>query len=252
MRPLATPFLVGLLAVTGLSFAGIFVEQDVRRTIWLIAVVLILLGGLSQSLRSTPLIEEAVRVTESMAERFGLFTIIVLGEMVVGVVDGVSESERQAIHLVTAGLALFVGTGFWWNYFDFVGRRVPRAGAAARSAWIYGHLVLATAVAATGAGLVALVEHAGDSRLPVNVSWLVAGGISGVAFGIALLVAVMPRRPGAARVAPLLVCTGTIVLMVAALRPAGWLLAIAALGSFSFVWFDAFVLHSRDGDPIAR
>ncbi|HEV2918177.1 MAG TPA: low temperature requirement protein A, partial [Actinomycetota bacterium] len=34
--------------------------------------------------------------TDSLVERFGLFTIIVLGELVIGVVDGLSGAERDA------------------------------------------------------------------------------------------------------------------------------------------------------------
>src|SRR5215216_3456142 len=34
--------------------------------------------------------------TDSLVERFGLFTIIVLGEVVIGVVDGLSVAERDA------------------------------------------------------------------------------------------------------------------------------------------------------------
>src|SRR5262245_46427337 len=44
--------------------------------------------------------------TDSMVERFGLFTIIVLGEVVFGVVAGMSAAEHDAITIVTGILAL--------------------------------------------------------------------------------------------------------------------------------------------------
>ena len=63
--------------------------------------------------------------TDSLVERFGLFTIIVLGEVVIGVVDGLSVAERDATTIVTGMLALSLGFGFWWIYFDLVGVGCP-------------------------------------------------------------------------------------------------------------------------------
>jgi low temperature requirement protein LtrA len=65
--------------------------------------------------------------TDSLVERFGLFTIIVLGEVVFGVVDGLSSPERDGTTITTGMIALVIGFGFWWIYFDLVGRRLPRS-----------------------------------------------------------------------------------------------------------------------------
>jgi low temperature requirement A protein (LtrA) len=48
--------------------------------------------------------------TDSLVERFGLFTIIVLGEVVIGVVAGLSAAERDAKTIVTGMLALWDAT----------------------------------------------------------------------------------------------------------------------------------------------
>jgi Bacterial low temperature requirement A protein (LtrA) len=74
--------------------------------------------------------------TDSLVERFGLFTIIVLGEVVLGVVAGLSVAERDATTIVTGLLALWLGFGFWWIYFDLVGRRLPRANRVALANWV--------------------------------------------------------------------------------------------------------------------
>jgi low temperature requirement protein LtrA len=68
-----------------------------------------------------------IRATDSMAERFVLFIIIVLGEVVVGVVDGLRGVEDLDFRTVATGvLGLSIAFGFWWTYFDFVGQRLPR------------------------------------------------------------------------------------------------------------------------------
>ena len=123
-----------------------------------------------------------------MAERYGLFIIIVLGEVVVGVVDGLGAIEDLDFRTVATGiLGLSIAFGFWWTYFDFVGRRLPRQDAGWLVLWLYGHLPIALAVAAAGAGMVSLIEHAADTRTPEPSSWLLAGSVS------ALLIALVVR-----------------------------------------------------------
>jgi len=45
---------------------------------------------------------------------------------------------------------------------------------------------------------------------------------------------------------------GAAALIVGALRPAPWLLALLVGQLLSVVWLDAFVRHARSGDPIAK
>jgi low temperature requirement protein LtrA len=123
--------------------------------------------------------------TDSLVERFGLFTIIVLGEVVIGVVDGLSGVERDAKTIITGMLALSMGFGFWWIYFDLVGRRLPRAQRAAVASWVLSHLPITLAITAAGAGMVSLIGHAHDAKTPAGTSWLLAGA---VATGLAALV----------------------------------------------------------------
>jgi low temperature requirement protein LtrA len=86
--------------------------------------------------------------TDSLVERLGLFTIIVLGEVVFGVVDGLSAAERDTKTIGTGMLALWLGFGLWWIYFDLVGRRLPRADGGALSNWVISHLPITGSIAA--------------------------------------------------------------------------------------------------------
>jgi Bacterial low temperature requirement A protein (LtrA) len=83
--------------------------------------------------------------------------IIVLGEVVFGVVDGLSASERDVKSVTTGMLALVVGFGFWWLYFDLVGRRAPRHEARALAGWLVGHLPTTLSITAAGAAMVSLI-----------------------------------------------------------------------------------------------
>lgn len=95
-----------------------------------------------------------------IAERYGLFTIIVLGESVVGTVASSTDllGGEAAVHwsfdviaVVVAGVGLTFG--MWWVYFsapfgDALDRRRGRA-----YIFGYGHIPMFIAVAAVGAGL---------------------------------------------------------------------------------------------------
>ena len=251
-RPVAGRYVLGmaLIAVMVLISAALD-DQDARLWVWAVAIGLTLAGNLVLVLR--PRSEEmvqATRVTESLAERFGLFTIIVLGEVVVGVADGLSEASHDARTIGTGVVALTIGFAFWWNYFDFVGRRVPGLGAR-RAAWLFGHLPLALSIAAAGAGMVGLIEHAGDAQTPAPTAWLIGGATAAVALSVAILTKTVDEHPGRQLVPASLVVAAGASLLVAAARPAPWLLALVLSLLLSAVWIEAFVRHALHGASIA-
>jgi low temperature requirement protein LtrA len=187
--------------------------------------------------------------TDSLVERFGLFTIIVLGEVVLGVVAGLSAVERDAKTIITGMLALWLGFGFWWIYFDLVGRRLPRADGGALSNWVMSHLPITLAITAAGAGMVSLIGHAHDATAPAGTSWLLAGA---VATGLVALVLTEQALVDAERLSvvfhPLrlaLAGGAAVALVVGWLRPAPWLLALLLVGILSAVWFFAVSLFLR-------
>jgi low temperature requirement protein LtrA len=92
-----------------------------------------------------------------IAERYSLFAIIALGEGVVGTVAALSAViERQGWTLDAAliGIAgMGLTFGMWWVYYlvpsgEILGRHRDRA-----PVWGYLHMLIVTAIVATGAGL---------------------------------------------------------------------------------------------------
>lgn len=249
MRPLATGYVLGVGAVAAVMAASALVGSDgVRLVLWLVALVV----GFTVTLVQSPRFGDALRVTESMSERFGLFIIIVLGEVVVGVADGLAEADSSVRTVATGLVALGIGFGLWWNYFDFIGRRLPRPGSAPRGIWVYGHFPLAMSIAATGAGMVSLIEHAAGSRVPANTAWLIAGAVAAAAASLAVVTTTMDVHPGRRLVPYTLLAAGAASLALAALRPAPWILALGLNLALLAVWVEAFVRHARQGLPIAE
>ncbi|MBB4685187.1 low temperature requirement protein A [Amycolatopsis jiangsuensis] len=99
-----------------------------------------------------------------IAERYGLFTLIVLGETVLSATNAVKEGLASGEHtgdlvsLAAAGLVLVFS--MWWLYFDQPGHaRLVRGNSLRTSmSWGYGHYLIFGSAAAVGAGLELAVD----------------------------------------------------------------------------------------------
>ncbi|MGR6319700.1 low temperature requirement protein A [Micromonospora soli] len=95
-----------------------------------------------------------------IAERFQLFTLIVLGEVVLStslaIQSGVDAGNPELWSLAAAGIVIVFA--LWWLYFDRPSPLPPESLRGALS-WGYGHYLIFAAVAAVGAGLAVAVDH---------------------------------------------------------------------------------------------
>lgn len=102
-----------------------------------------------------------------MSERFGIFTIIVLGEAFVKVLD---DAQGEPFGLPQAAFSFFgfcVLYSLWWLYFGETEERVVNLTTASRPiAWIYSHAPLSAALIAFGVAAKKLysatLEHPAD------------------------------------------------------------------------------------------
>ncbi len=254
---LTARYLFGMVVTTAVMALSAFMEDDLRLLIW----ALVAIGWVA----GTPLLSVATErsgapgprftFADSGVERFGLFTIIVLGEVVVGVVDGLGEAELDALTITTGMIALVVGFGLWWIFFDHVGRRLPRDGSWA-TLWMTGHLPVALGIAAAGAGMVSLIEHAHDARTPVDTAWLLAGAVTLALAGmIAIsrsLVDYVDHADLYRPVSRVMGIAAIAALFVGWLRPAPWLLALLLVAILSAIWIfavDRWLRIQRTTDP---
>ena len=190
-RIYSNPYSAIFLLSTLLFFGSVFVAEGLRPYLWGIGVFISILLPLLLTViarRSPDVQEEVLDISPSMVERFGLLTIIVLGEVVVGVVTGLSEHHHLTLHVgLIALLALLIGIGLWWIYFDSVSHRLPIARQSAVLAYLYLHIPLTASIAAVGAANANVVEHAGDP-LAANVRWLLVGSVATAMIVTAVLV----------------------------------------------------------------
>jgi low temperature requirement protein LtrA len=235
-------YVTGIGVSAAVIFASAFFSGGPRLVVWA-CVTIGWIGGMAALAHPAVGLSRGLRPTESLVERFGTFTIIVLGEVVFGVVDGLSVSERDVKTITTGIVALVIGFGFWWIYFDLVGRRPPRAMDRALASWLLSHLPITLSITAAGAAMVSLISHAHDGRTPANTAWLLAGA---VAMGLLALTFTTRSLADAERLAlvyrpmnqAIAIGAGASV-VVGWLRPAPWLFALLLVAILSLRWFFA-------------
>ena len=169
-------YVSGTAACAVLLAASALLPRDARVPAWGALDVAYIVGFIVLTLTAVPREAVALTITDALIERFGLLTIIVLGETVTGVVSGLASQPISALTLSVGLIAVVVGFGAWWTYFDFAGHRQPKSAPTATVQWIFGHLPLTAAIAAMGAAMVGLVDHAHDGRTPTAIAWTLCGG----------------------------------------------------------------------------
>jgi low temperature requirement protein LtrA len=129
---------------------------------------------------------------EHLPERFGLFTIILLGESVAAAIHGLDHAEPpQAESIVVVFSASLLAFHFWIGYFErargVAERRLAHADAGRRlRLWAYGHVPLYLGIAGVSAGTVALAGH---PALHGGEPWLFAGAAALAMAGVATVAA---------------------------------------------------------------
>jgi len=213
------------------------------------------LAGFAALTLATPAQASGVLVTDALIDRFGAFTIIVLGETLTGVVAGLARAPVSALTLAVGLVSVVVGFGAWWTYFDFAGRRQPRPTPAVSLQWILGHLPLTAAIAAMGAAMVSLVDHAHDGRTPAATALLLCAGAAVVLCATMLVAASLQDWHGDRGLYRPLARTCAAValacLAVGAARPAPLLLGLALVVLLSIPWVLAVtrLLTGATGPP---
>jgi low temperature requirement protein LtrA len=233
-------FVTGTAACAVLLAGTALLPASARLAAWGLIDAAYLAGYTAIVLASTPVQAAALTVSDTLTERFGAFIIIVLGETLTGVVAGLSGEPVSGTALAVGLVAVVVGFGAWWTYFDFAGGRTPRPERQASLRWVLGHLPLTAAVAAMGAAMVSLVDHAHDGRAPAATAWILCAGAAVVLGATMLLATSLPAwhrdrdlyRPLARTCAA--VALGC--LAVGAARPTPLVLGIALVLLLSVPW----------------
>lgn len=250
-RPVAARFLAGYTVVTAVILASFAATGTARVALFALAVVLDIATPYFTVGQQSALPRLS---TSKFPERFGLLTIIVLGESVVGVIVGLSELQDRRVldglGIVAGVLGLAIGFSLWWLYFDFVARRAPKPVFVTALFWVYLHLAALTAITATGVGVSAAIADTATGSLADPSRYLLVGSVVLGLVGVAALQTTLARaddEPTHPRLSPGLKLGVAAVIGTLGVLDLGWsthaLLVLLLAGLAvpmaygAFVWF---------------
>ena len=180
--PLATRYLAGHGSAAALWLGSALVPAPARFWIWAVAFTIDL---------GTPwlAVPHSVKVPPDAAhlpERFGLFTLILLGESVVGVMRGMeSQEDWPPSAAMSAFLGMAIAFLIWWWYFDGALGASEQPVRSRRDAvrfhvWSYAHFPLYLGIVVAGAGVERIVTAASKHALSGTESLILAGAVATV------------------------------------------------------------------------
>jgi low temperature requirement protein LtrA len=188
VRPFATRMIVIMTVSSVFWFSSVFFVGDTRLAIWAVAIGLELGVALIRSTR-----RRAAAIPfhfDHLIERFGLFTIIVLGETVLAVVIGVAHAHWVASAVVFAAIGLTMSFSLWWIYFEVVtGAPLRNIGGFRPIVWVYTHAPLVMAITALGVGIEIAVFTEYGHQLETRVAVMLASSLAVALLAIAVLLA---------------------------------------------------------------
>ena len=189
----------GLAAALWLSSA--FVPAPERYWIWGLALVI----DIGTPLVSTRYLVSVPHDAAHLPERYGLFTIILLGESMVAVMAGMERQEHWSP--VAASSALFgIGLVFaiWWSYFDGVEGAAERMVRSHKDGvlyhvWSYAHLPLYLGIAVAGVGVEHVIATSTTELLHGAEAWILGSAVATVIVSLTVIGATAHRWPFAVR-----------------------------------------------------
>ena len=189
-RALCAVTVSAFVAGTTLWAISLFVPEPSRFGFWTAAL---LVEGATPWIFRRAMASTPVHASH-LPERFGLFTIIVLGESLVAVVVGIGDTDwRPRSALVGAG-GFAAAAGLWWVYFDFIDVSDIKRRLLARNVFIYGHLPVALGLTATGVGIKKAILLSDEAGLPASGAWVLCGGAALFLLAVSLIYAVSIHR----------------------------------------------------------
>ena len=119
--------------------------------------------------------------------------------------------------------------------------------------WMIAHLPVTMSIAAAGAAMVSLIEHAADDTTPKATAWLLSGSVAlGLLASVVLMATLVDhqRLPSLFRpVMRALIVAAGIGLVAGWLAPAPWLLALILVLILGAVWWFAVDRWLRLDEP---
>ncbi|MFQ5553166.1 MAG: low temperature requirement protein A, partial [Thermoplasmata archaeon] len=173
-RSLNTAFLTGYGAGAALWLISIAFPPPFRFVLWA--------AGFAVEFGTFVLARDVSRRfpvhTSHLPERFGLFTIIVLGETILALFLGVADVNWNPLAVLAALIGFGLAVTIWWNYFGYVDRAPLQCTLGNGHAYTLFHLPMVLGIVAMGVGIEHVVVEASRADFSPSTIWLLGGGLA--------------------------------------------------------------------------
>jgi low temperature requirement protein LtrA len=195
-RALTTRYAASCAIAAALWLTSALVPTPARFCLWALALAI----DVATPLVTTKHLVDVPHDAAHLPERYGLFTIILMGESMVAVMTGMEHQEYWSVRAAASavfGMGLIVA--IWWCYYDVAdaaGEQMLRSrrDAVRYQVWSYGHLPLYLGIAVTGVGLEHVIAKATKEPLHTAEIAILTGAIAAVMTATLLLAATRRGR----------------------------------------------------------
>ena len=127
-RKLNIPYTVSFLIAFGLLIITLFIPQPYKRIVFWLALLLNYFPFFYTALGLRKRTDE-FSMSSSMTERLGLFTIIVFGEAILGVINSIKNTAEMNFNTwLCFGLGILIVFALWWMFFALIADRKNKKG----------------------------------------------------------------------------------------------------------------------------
>jgi low temperature requirement protein LtrA len=172
-RPLTNHYSIGFGLAAVLWLISAFIPAPWRFVLWGVAIIVDIL---------TPLTAGKLNLIfplhpTHLPERFGLFTIILIGEAIVSVVYVISQLSLNLSTGIIGTTGLVIAFCIWWGYFEESKGAEARAQAEGKDVgryqlWLYSHFPLLLGIVGVAAGIRHVLSNHFWSPLASSEAWL--------------------------------------------------------------------------------
>jgi low temperature requirement protein LtrA len=171
-----------------------------------------------------------------LPERYGLLTIIVLGESVLAVVLGVAQTSWELDSGAAAAGGFLAAAAVWWLYFDYLDESVITRSRTAGLIYVYAHFPVIIGIATMGVAVQLQIRAvAGEMRYD-DTAWILCAGTAFCMVGLAAIQLAVP---------PMLIDADVVVRLSAAVLALVLLAFSFRLPTLAVVWAVAAVLAAQ-------
>ncbi len=172
-RPLTNRFAKGFGLAAAIWAISTLISIPWRFGIWVVGLII----DFATPMTAGKLHRQIAPHPSHLPERFGLFTLIVLGESIVAVVGGIAEQKWEIVSIAAGILGLCIAASLWWVYFDNLNDSAIRSARLGQvgtyQIWLYSHLPLVASLTAAGVGVQKLLSSDMSLALPTEKRLLI-------------------------------------------------------------------------------